>query len=346
MCKVHALSVPSANAPFERTMIERRVLRPDDVLIDIKYSGVCHTDVHMVHNDGGYSQFPMVPGHEMTGIVEAVGTEVTKFVVGDRVGVGPLVNSCGECENCLRGENMFCKKGMVMMYNSVDYDGNITYGSYSQKIVVKQNYVLQIPDSLGLDVASPLLCAGATAYYPLKHWGVGPGKKVAIVGIGGIGHLAIKYAHALGAEVTALSQTMDKKSDALSFGADHYYATNDPDTFSTLASQFDVIFNTTSASLNLDAYVSMLNINGTFVIIGDSGKPNQFNTLSLLMGRRRIAATPGGDLLETQEMLDFSAEHGIVPEIEVIHTNQINEAFERLIRNDVRYRFVIDTSTF
>ncbi len=233
-----------------------------------------------------------------------------------------------------------------MMYNSVDYDGNITYGSYSQKIVVKQNYVLQIPDSLGLDVASPLLCAGATAYYPLKHWGVGPGKKVAIVGIGGIGHLAIKYAHALGAEVTALSQTMDKKSDALSFGADHYYATNDPDTFSTLASQFDVIFNTTSASLNLDAYVSMLNINGTFVIIGDSGKPNQFNTLSLLMGRRRIAATPGGDLLETQEMLDFSAEHGIVPEIEVIHTNQINEAFERLIRNDVRYRFVIDTSTF
>ena len=231
------------------------------------------------------------------------------------------------------------------MYNSLDYDGSITYSSYSQKIVVREGYVLEIPDSLELDVASPLLCAGSTAYAPLKHWDVGPGKKIAIVGIGGIGHLAIKYAHALGAEVTALSQTMDKKSDALSFGADHYYATNDPNTFTKLASHFDVIFNTTSANLNLDAYVSMLNINGTFVIIGDSGKPQQFNTLSLLMGRRRVAATPGGGIKETQEMLDFSAQHGIVPEIEVIRADQVNEAFERVIRNDVRYRFVIDIST-
>lgn len=345
MCKTHALSVSSANAQFEKTTIERRELRPDDVLIDIKFSGICHTDLHMIQNDNGYSRFPMVPGHEMTGVVEAVGTEVTKFTVGDRVGAGPLVNSCGECENCLQGETMFCTKGMVMMYNSQDYDGSVTYGSYSQKIVIKQDYVLRIPDNLELDAASPLLCAGATAYYPLKHWEIGPGKKIAIVGIGGIGHLAIKYAHALGAEVTALSQTMEKESDALKFGADHYYATSDPNTFTKLAGQFDVILNTTSANLNLDAYVSMLNINGTFVIIGDSGKPQQFNTLSILMGRRRIAATPGGGIPETQEMLNFSAQHNIAPEIEVINANQINEAFDRLKRNDVRYRFVIDTST-
>lgn len=345
MCTTRVLSVPSAGVPFEKTAIERRELRPDDVLIDIKYSGICHSDIHSAYGEWGGGIFPMVPGHEIAGIVKAVGSEVTRFAVGDRVGVGCFVDSCGECEYCLKGEEQYCTKGVVQTYNSLDYDGNPTYGGYSQNIVVTERFVVRIPDALALDAASPLLCAGITTYSPLKRWNVGPGKKVAILGVGGLGHLAIQYAHALGAEVTVLSRTMDKSSEALGFGADHYFATSDPETFAALAGRFDLILNTVSANLDVDAYLSLLRVDGTLVHLGAPGTPDQYNVFSLLMGRRSIAGSLVGGIRETQEMLDFSAEHGIVPKIEVIGADQVNEAYERVLRSDVRYRFVIDVST-
>ncbi|MFD1773980.1 NAD(P)-dependent alcohol dehydrogenase [Paenibacillus rhizophilus] len=345
MCKTHVLSVPSAKATFEKTTIERRELRPDDVLIDIKFSGICHSDIHSAFDEWGGGIFPMVPGHEIAGIVAAVGTEVSKFAVGDRVGVGCFVDSCGECEYCLKGEEQYCTKGFVATYNSLDYDGNPTYGGYSQKIVVTERFVVRIPDSLELNVASPLLCAGITTYSPLKHWNAGSGKKVAIVGVGGLGHLAIQYAHAMGAEVTVLSRSIGKKEEALSFGADHYFATSDPATFKTLASQFDLILNTVSANLDVDAYLSLLRIDGTLVNVGAPAEPDKYQVFSLIMGRRSIAGSLVGGIRETQEMLDFSAEHGIAPKIEVIRADQVDEAYQRVLRSDVRYRFVIDVST-
>jgi alcohol dehydrogenase (NADP+) len=339
------LSVSNAKAPFERTTIERRELRPDDVLIDIKYCGICHSDIHNAHNDFGSGVFPMVPGHEIAGVVTAVGSAVTKFAVGDSVGVGCFVDSCGECEFCLKGEEQFCKKGVVVVFNSIGYDGNLTYGGYSRKIVVKDKFVVRIPDGLDLDVASPLLCAGITTYSPLKHWNVGPGKKVAIVGMGGLGHIAVQFAHAMGAEVTVLSQTMNKKEEAFGFGADHYYATNDPATFSRLAGQFDLILNTVSANIDVDAYLSTLNVDGTLVNVGLPNKPDQYNVFSLFAGRRSIAASNVGGIRETQEMLDYAAQHGIAPMIEVIGADQVDEAYDRILRSDVRYRFVIDIAT-
>ncbi|QWU16713.1 uncharacterized zinc-type alcohol dehydrogenase-like protein [Paenibacillus sophorae] len=345
MCQTRVLSVSSAKAPFEKTTIERRALRPHDVLIDIQFSGICHSDIHSAFDEWGGGIFPMVPGHEIAGIVSAVGTEVTKFAVGDRVGVGCFVDSCGECEYCLSGEEQYCTKGFVATYNSLDYDGNPTYGGYSQKIVVTEGFVVRIPDSLELNVASPLLCAGITTYSPLKHWNAGPGKKVAIVGVGGLGHLAIQYAHAMGAEVTVLSRSIGKKEEALSFGADHYFATSDPATFKTLASQFDLILNTVSANLDVDAYLSLLRIDGTLVNVGAPAEPDKYQVFSLIMGRRSIAGSLVGGIRETQEMLDFSAEHGIAPKIEVIRADQVDEAYQRVLRSDVRYRFVIDVST-
>ncbi|WP_373232729.1 NAD(P)-dependent alcohol dehydrogenase [Cohnella sp.] len=343
--KTYVLSVPSAKAAFERTNIERRALRPLDILIDIKFSGICHSDIHSAYGEWGGGIFPMVPGHEIAGVVAAVGTEVTKFTVGDRVGVGCFVDSCGECEYCLRGEEQFCTKGVILTYNALDYDGDPTYGGYSQKIVVTERFVVRIPESLNLDVASPLLCAGITTYSPLKHWKAGPGKKVAIVGVGGLGHLAIQYAHALGAEVTVLSRSLNKKNEALSFGADHYFATSDPATFTKLSGRFDLILNTVSANLDVDAYLSMLRVDGTLVNVGAPGTPDQYSVFSLIMGRRSIAGSLVGGIQETQEMLDFSAQHDIAPKIEVISADQVEEAYGRVLRSDVRYRFVIDIST-
>ncbi|PLR90609.1 NAD(P)-dependent alcohol dehydrogenase [Bacillus halotolerans] len=343
--KTRVLSVPNAKAKFEQTTIERRELRPHDVLIDIKFSGICHSDIHSAFDEWGGGIFPMVPGHEIAGVVEAVGAEVTKFAVGDRVGVGCFVDSCGECEYCLSGEEQFCTKGVVQTYNSLDYDGNPTYGGYSQKIVVTDRFVVRIPDSLEMDVSSPLLCAGITTYSPLKHWNVGPGKKVAIVGVGGLGHLAIQFAHALGAEVTVLSRSMNKKEEALELGADHYYATSNQATFTELAGRFDVILNTVSANLDVDAYLSMLRIDGTLVNVGAPAEPDKYSVFSLIMGRRSLAGSLVGGIPETQEMLDFAAQHGIAPKIEVIRADQVDEAYERVLRSDVRYRFVIDIST-
>ena len=345
MCESRVLSVSHAKANFETTTIQRRDLRPEDVLIDIKYSGICHSDIHTAHGDWGAAIFPLVPGHEIAGVVQAVGSAVTKFAVGDRVGVGCYVDSCGECEYCQQDLEQFCTKGVVSTYNSLDYDGQPTHGGYSQKIVVTERFVVRIPDNMELDVASPLLCAGITTYSPLRHWNAGPGKKVAILGMGGLGHMAIQYAHALGAEVTVLSRSTDKKAEALSFGADHYYATSDSETFTTLAGRFDLILNTVSANLDVDAYLSLLRIDGTLVNVGAPSQPDQYHVFSLIMGRRSIAGSLVGGIRETQEMLDFSAEHNIKPQIEVISANQVDEAYERVLRSDVRYRFVIDIAT-
>ncbi|MCY9698015.1 NAD(P)-dependent alcohol dehydrogenase [Paenibacillus alginolyticus] len=345
MCKTHVLSVPSPKEPFEKTTIERRELRPSDVLIDIKFCGICHSDIHNAYGEWGGGIYPMVPGHEMAGVVTAVGSEVTKFAVGDHVGVGCFVDSCGQCEYCLSGEEQFCTKGVINSYNSLDYDGNPTYGGYSQKIVIKEEFVVRIPDALDLDVASPLLCAGITTYSPLKKWNAGPGKKVAIVGMGGLGHLAVQYADAMGAEVTVLSQSLNKKDEALSLGADHYFATSDPATFTELAGRFDLILNTVSANLDVDAYLSMLRVDGALVNVGAPSQPDKYHVFSLILQRRSIAGSLVGGIRETQEMLDFSAQHGIALKIEVISADQVDEAFERVLRSDVRYRFVIDIST-
>lgn len=304
MCNYHknittrVLSVPSAKAAFEQATIERRDLRPDDVLIDIKYCGICHSDIHNAHNDFGSGVFPMVPGHEIAGVVSAVGSDVTKFAVGDRVGVGCFVDSCGECDFCRRGEEQFCKKGVVVVFNSIGYDGDLTYGGYSQKIVVKDKFVVRIPDGLELDAASPLLCAGITTYSPLKHWNAGPGKKVAVLGMGGLGHLAVQFAHTMGAEVTVLSHSTNKKDEAFSFGASHYYVTTDPATFTELAGQFDLILNTVSSNIDVDAFLSILNVDGALVNLGLPNKPDQYNVFSLFAGRRSITVSNVGGIKE------------------------------------------------
>ncbi|ALV33902.1 NAD(P)-dependent alcohol dehydrogenase [Streptomyces sp. CdTB01] len=345
MTTVAAYAAPAAKAPLERTTIERREVREFDVLIDIKFAGICHSDIHQAREGWGEAIFPMVPGHEIAGIVSEVGPGVTKFAVGDRVGVGCLVDSCRECDNCKAGLEQYCTGGGVGTYNAVGKDGEPTYGGYSEKIVVDENYVVRIPDALSLDVAAPLLCAGITTYSPLRHWNAGPGKKVAILGMGGLGHMGVKIAHALGAEVTVLSQSLRKKEDGLKLGADHYYATSDENTFKDLKGTFDLILSTVSAPLDLDAYLSLLRTDGAFVNVGAPEEPVKLNLFSVIGGRKTLAGSGIGGIRETQEMLDFCAEHGFGAEIELIGADQINEAYERVLASDVRYRFVIDAST-
>ncbi len=347
MKQVKARAILEANGSFEPATIDRREVGARDVLIEIKYAGICHSDIHHVRGEWQSETYPLVPGHEIAGIVAEVGSEVTKHKVGDRVGVGCMVNSCGECANCLKGEQRFCLRGMTGTYASVDTygDGSPTLGGYSTHVVVTEGFVLSIPEDIELDAAAPLLCAGITTYSPLKHWGAGPGKQVAIVGLGGLGHMAVKLAHALGAEVTVLSQSLSKKDDGLKLGADHYYATSDPDTFKTLAGKFDLIINTVSAKINLDAYLSLLNLDGTLVNVGAPPKPLSLNVFSLIGQRRSFAGSLIGGIEQTQEMLDFCAEHHLGAEIEVISADAIDEAYERVVKSDVRYRFVIDIAT-
>ncbi|MEU0436749.1 NAD(P)-dependent alcohol dehydrogenase [Streptomyces sp. NPDC006290] len=345
MTTVVAYAAPAAKAPLERTTIERREVGEHDVLIDIKFAGICHSDIHQAREGWGEATFPMVPGHEIAGIVSEVGSGVTRFKVGDRVGVGCLVDSCRECDNCKAGLEQYCTGGGVGTYNSVGKDGKPTYGGYSEKIVVDENYTLHIPDGISLDVAAPLLCAGITTYSPLKHWNAGPGKKVAVLGMGGLGHMGVKIAHALGAEVTVLSQSLRKKDDGLKLGADHYYATSDPETFKELRGTFDLILSTVSAPLDLDAYLALLRTDGAFVNVGAPEEPVRLNLFSVIGGRKTLAGSGIGGIQETQEMLDFCAAHGFGAEIELIDATEINEAYERVLASDVRYRFVIDTAT-
>ncbi|MFD8910310.1 NAD(P)-dependent alcohol dehydrogenase [Streptomyces sp. NPDC059575] len=346
MTTVAAYAAPAAKAPLERTTIERRPVGDHDVLIDIQFTGICHSDIHQARDGWSEGIFPMVPGHEIAGVVAEVGPEVTKFAVGDRVGVGCMVDSCRECENCEAGLEQYCTgSGTVWTYNAVGKDGEPTYGGYSQNIVVNEDFVVRVPDGLSLDVAAPLLCAGITTYSPLRHWGAGPGKKVAVVGLGGLGHVAVKIAHALGAEVTVLSQSLRKQDDGLRLGADHYYATGDPKTFEELAGTFDLILNTVSAPLDFAAYASLLRTDGTLVNVGLPEEPVQITLQSLFGHRRSLSSSGIGGIAETQEMLDFCAAHGIGAEIELIAAEEINDAYERVLNSDVRYRFVIDTAT-
>jgi len=340
-----ALSAPSVGAPFEHTTIERRALGERDVQIDVSYCGICHSDIHQVKDEWGGSIYPMVPGHEIAGVVAAVGSAVEKLSVGDRVGVGCLVDSCEECEYCLRGEEQFCTRGAVLTYNGRDYDGEPTYGGYSRQIVVKDRFVVRIPGSIELQYAAPLLCAGITTYVPLKHWHVGDGTRLAVIGMGGLGHVGVQIAAAMGAEVTVLSQTLSKKDDGLRFGAKHYYATSDRATFKELQSSFDMILNTVSANLYVDSYLRLLRVDGTLVNVGAPSAPDKFHAFSLIGARRSLAGSSIGGLPDTQEMLDFCAEHDVKPAIELIGADDVGDAYERVLRSDVRYRFVIDAAT-
>lgn len=315
------------------------------MLIDIKFAGICHSDIHQAREGWGEAIFPMVPGHEIAGIVSEVGPGVTKYKVGDRVGVGCLVDSCRECDNCKAGQEQHCTGGGVGTYNAIGKDGEPTYGGYSEKVVVDENFVVGIPEGLSLDEAAPLLCAGITTYSPLKRWGAAPGKKVAVIGLGGLGHMGVKIAHALGAEVTVLSQSLRKKDDGLKLGADHYYATSDESTFKELAGSFDLILSTVSAPLNFGAYLGLLKAGGALVNVGAPEEPVSLNLFSLIGGSKTLAGSAIGGIAETQEMLDFCAAHGIGAEIELIAASEINEAYERVVNSDVRYRFVIDTAT-
>ena len=340
-----AVGAFAPDAPLDALKIERRPVGPKDVRIDIRFCGICHSDIHFARGEWGEVPYPAVPGHEIAGVVTDVGTEVTRFSAGDRVGVGCMVNSCRECENCQAGQEQYCIPGNTQTYGSRDRDGTITYGGYSDHVVVDQDFVLNIPDGLELDAAAPLLCAGITTYSPLRHWGAGPGKRVAIVGLGGLGHMAVKIAHAMGAEVTVLSQSLRKQADGLELGADAYYATSDDATFDELAGRFDLIVNTVSAGIDIGRFLSLVKTNGTLVNVGAPSEPLPVPAFALIMQRRSFAGSAIGSIGETQEMLEFCAEHGIGAEIEVISADQVNEAWGRVLSSDVRYRFVIDNST-
>lgn len=345
MFTANAYAAPSATGDLVATTIERRDVGPHDVLIEIRFAGICHSDIHTVRGDWGPQQYPLVPGHEIAGVVTEVGSAVTRHAVGDRVGVGCMVNSCRECANCLKGEEQYCLNGMTGTYGAVDRDGTITQGGYSTHAVVTEDFVVRIPDGLDLDVAAPLLCAGITTYSPLRHWGAGPGKKVAVVGLGGLGHMAVKLASAMGAEVTVLSQSLKKQEDGLRLGADQFHATSDPGTFDVLAGTFDLIINTVSAAIDISSYLQLLSLDGALVNVGAPAEPLPVNAFALIMGRRSFAGSAIGGIRETQEMLDFCAEHHLGAEIEVIPASRINDAYERVLASDVRYRFVIDAST-
>jgi len=340
-----ALVIGVAGGALKPGTVHRRDPRPDDVLIHISHVGICHSDIHQGHDDWGGSIFPMVPGHEIVGTIAAVGSSVRDFAAGDRVGVGCLVDSCGGCENCKLDEEPFCLKGNIHTYNAVGYDGEPTYGGYSSSIVVRDSFVLKIPDSLPSETAAPLLCCGITAYSALRKWQVGPGKRVAIIGMGGLGHVAVKLAHSFGAEVTVLSQSLSKKDDGIRLGADRFLATGDPATFARLANTFDVILNTVSADISLETYLPLLRLDGALVTLGVGIPATSMLAPLLLRGRKTVTGSLFGGLRETQEMLDFCGAHGIGAEVEVIKAADVNNAWRRVVNGDVRYRFVLDVST-
>lgn len=345
MLKTKGYAAAGAQTPLAPYFFERRNPRPHDVAIDIQYCGVCHSDIHQVRGEWGRSSYPMVPGHEIIGVVTSVGGKVSKYKVGDGVGVGCFVDSCRHCEACKKGQESYCSEGPVFTYNNRERDGTPTMGGYSEKIVVDENYVLRIPKNLPPDGCAPLLCAGITLFSPLRHWHAGPGKKVAIVGLGGVGHMGVKLAHAMGAQVTVLSHSSGKQQDAQRLGADRFYATSDPETFQKLKESFDLIVNTASAQLDWNQYLNLLKMDGSLVVVGAPPQPIPIAAFSLLHGRRSLAGSMIGGIAETQEMLDFCSQHNIVSDIEVIPIQKVNEAYERVLKSDVRYRFVIDMAS-
>ena len=339
-----ALSAGSELVPYE---FDRREVGTHDVELDIKYSGICHSDIHQAREEWGPAIFPMVPGHEIAGVVTSVGASVTKFKVGDHIGVGVFVDSCRKCENCVKGLQQYCLEGMTGTYNGYERDGKtVAMGGYTNRFVINEDYAVQIPTNLPLEGVAPLLCAGITLYSPIKHWNVGPGKKVAVMGVGGLGHMGVKFAVALGAEVTVLSHSPSKEADAKAMGAQHFVSTKDAENFKAIARTFDVILNTVSAEIDINQYLNLLKQDGTLVVIGLPGKPYTVHAGSLLSARRSMAGSMIGGIPEMQEMLNFCGEHNILSDVEVIKADYINKAYERTIASDVKYRFVIDGSSF
>lgn len=343
MIPVHGYACKQAKGPLTSYAFERREPRDHDVVIDIQYCGICHSDIHQVSDEWGGSAFPMIPGHEIAGIVSQVGTNVSHYKVGERVGVGCFVDSCRKCSSCDDGLEQYCIEGCTLTYNGVERDGKTpTQGGYSNKIVVNENYVLRIPDDLPLPRAAPLMCAGITLYSPLMHWNAGPGKRVAIIGLGGLGHMGVKIAHALGAEVTVLSHSLNKQEDGRRMGADHFFATSDPKTYEKLKGNFDIIINTVSVELDMNNFLNLLRLDGTMVIVGLPEKELSFGAFSLTNARRRLAGSVIGGIQETQEMLEFCNKHNIYCDIELTPIQKVNEAYQRVVNSDVKYRFVID----
>jgi len=346
MSTINAYAAQDAVSPVAPFSISRREVGPHDVQIEILYCGICHSDLHQIRNEWGNSIFPMVPGHEIVGRVIKTGQHVKNFKNGDLAGVGCFVDSCRTCPSCLAGEEQYCENGMTGTYNAYEKDGKTpTYGGYSTQIVVDENYVLHVSDKLPLEGVAPLLCAGITTYSPLKHVGVKKGDKVAVLGLGGLGHMAVKFAVAFGAEVTMLSHSKSKEADAKKLGAHHLALTSDPGTMKGLQNQFDFILNTVSAPHDYNVYLNLLNTNGTMIVVGAPPAPAEIPAFNLIMKRRSIIGSLIGGIKETQEMLDFCAEHNIVSDVEVIPAQQINEAYERMLKGDVRYRFVIDIAS-
>ncbi len=344
---ISGYAAQSQTTPVAPWKFTRRDPRPDDVSIDILYCGVCHTDIHSTRNDWGYSTFPMVPGHEIVGRVTSIGPDVTKFKIGEIVGVGVLVDSCRECRACRAGLEVYCEKYPTQTYGSPDrHDGSPTYGGYSDKILVSDRFVLHIPDALDPKTAGPLLCAGITTYSPLKHWKIGPGHQVAVIGLGGLGHLGLKFAKALGADVSLFTRTAGKEEEARRLGADHVVLSTDPDQMAAVGNTFDFILDTVPSAHDLNPYLATLKMDGTHILVGqlDAIEPPLLG-VSLMAGRKSLAGSGAGGLPETQEMLEFCAERGVTCDVEMIAIQDINEAFERVLKSDVRYRFVIDMAS-
>ncbi len=348
MPQATAYAIDGPTGRFSRTTIERREPGPTEVLFDVAYAGICHSDIHTARGEWGPAAYPLVPGHEIAGVVREVGSAVTKFAAGDRVGVGCFVDSCGECDQCRAGDEQFCDGpgGTIWTYNAVGRDGLPTAGGYSTCLTVEQDYLCRVPEAIDLANAAPLMCAGITLYSPLKRWGAGPGLRVAIVGMGGLGHMGVQIAAALGAEVAVISQTRAKEADGRRFGATEYYALSEPGTLKGLRRSFDLIVSTVSADQNLNRLIGCLKTGGALVDVGLPEHPVELNLGGLVGQRRILAGSQIGGIAETQEMLDFCAGHGLAAQVEVIGGEDIDEAYDRVVASDVRYRFVIDTATF
>lgn len=339
----------AANAkasPLKPHVFERRELRPNDVCMEVLYCGICHSDMHMVNDDWGMAVFPMVPGHEIIGRVTAVGTDVKKYKVGDNVAVGCMVDSCMVCDQCRNGEEQLCREFATLTYCSCDrIDGSITQGGYSKHLVAREEFVLRVPDGLDLSKAAPLLCAGITTYSPLRTWQVGPGSRVGVVGLGGLGHMAVKLASAMGADVTVISRSASREAEAKRLGADHLLVSSDQDAMAQAANSFDLIIDTVPVKHDINPYTLLLDVDGTLCIVGQVGPTPEFDSTPLLFGRRRIAGSPIGGIAETQEMLNFCAKKNVLPDCEMISIQDVNDAYARLAKSDVKYRFVIDMAS-
>ena len=344
--KVKGLAALRAGGPFKPYEFERRNPGPNDVAFKVTHAGICHSDIHQVREEWGPALFPMIPGHEIVGIVTEVGSNVSKFKIGDRIGVGVFIDSCRKCEPCKKGLQQYCDEGMTGTYNGYERDGKtIAFGGYSNGFVIDQDYAVTIPGNLDMAGVAPLLCAGVTLYSPIRHFKVGPGTQVAVMGLGGLGHMGVKFAAALGAEVTVLSHSEKKREDALRMGAKHFVVVKDKEDLKPLSRNFDLILNTISAMVDINAYIQTLKIDGTLVVIGLPDGPYSVNAGALLDGRKSITGSMIGGMPELQEMLNFAGEHNIVSDIELINADYVDKAYERTVASDVKYRFVIDTTT-